>query len=137
MKPFDIIDHTADVGIMAYGADAKEAFTHAAMGVFSLITDLDEVREVSTTGIEVTAEDRESLLVTWLNELIYLFDTERMLFKRFEIQELSDTVLKARVWGEKLERARHSLKSGVKAATYHLLKVDKEDGYKVQVFLDV
>lgn len=136
-KNFEITDHTADVGIIAHGVDMKQAFANAATGLFSLITDLDIVKETLYRDIEVTATDKESLLVEWLNELIYRFDTENIIFKRFDITELNDTRLKGKSYGEKVDNSRHELKTGVKAATYHLLKVDKDDGFKVQVILDI
>ena len=136
-KDFEIIDHTADVGIRAYGADISQAFTNAARALFSLITELDNVAEALHRDIEVTAPDQESLLVEWLNELIYLFDAEQILFKRFDITRLKHTHLKARNYGEKVDRSKHNLKTGVKAATYHMLKVDKGDGYQIQVLFDI
>ena len=136
-KDFEIVDHTADVGIIAYGADMSQAFANAARALFSLITELDSVREVLSRDIELTASDQESLLVEWLNELIYLFDAERVVFNRFDITELSDTRLRARSYGEKVDSSRHKLKTGVKAATYHMLKVDQADGGKVQVLFDI
>ena len=136
-KDFEIVNHTADVGIVAYGADIKQAFANAARGLFSLITQLDDVHEVSYRDIKVSATDEESLLVEWLNELIYLFDAENIIFKRFEIIHLNNTLLKARSYGEKVDKARHKLKTGIKAATYHMLKVNKGDGCKVQVLFDI
>jgi SHS2 domain-containing protein len=136
-KDFEVIDHTADVGIIAYGADMKQAFANAAKGLFSLITELDDVEEVLHRDAELTATDEESLLVEWLNELIYQFDTEGIVFKRFDIIELENTRLKARSYGEKVDRSRHRLKMGVKAATYHMLKVERGDGGKVQVLFDI
>ena len=136
-KDFEILNHTADVGIIAYGADIKQAFINAARGLFSLITELDDVQEVLHRDIRVSATDEESLLVEWLNELIYLFDVENIVFKRFEIIHLNNTLLKARSYGEKVNRARHKLKTGVKAATYHMLKVDKANDCKVQVLFDI
>ncbi len=136
-KDFEIVNHTADVGIIAYGADLKQAFANTARGLFSLITELDDVREILYRDIELTATDKESLLVEWLNELIYRFDTENIIFKRFDITELDNTRLRARSYGEEVDNSRHELRTGVKAATYHLLKVDKDDGYKIQVILDI
>ena len=136
-KDFEIVNHTADVGIIAYGADIKQAFANAARALFSLITELDEVAEVLHRDIELIAPDEESLLVEWLNELIYLFDAEHIIFKRFDITELNNTQLKARSYGEKVNSLKHKLKTGVKAATYHMLKVDKGDGCKVQVLFDI
>jgi SHS2 domain-containing protein len=136
-KDFEILDHTADVGIIAYGADLKQAFANAARGLFSLITELDDVEEALYRDIELTASDEESLLVGWLNELVYRFDTEGVLFKRFDITQLGDRQLKARSYGEKVDSSKHSLKTGVKGATYHMLKVDKTNGFRVQVLFDI
>jgi SHS2 domain-containing protein len=95
-KDFEIVDHTADVGIIAYGADISQAFANAARALFSLITELDDVAEFLHRDIELTAPDEESLLVKWLNELIYLFDTENIVFKRFDVTKLNNSQLKAR-----------------------------------------
>ncbi|TET16467.1 MAG: archease [Dehalococcoidia bacterium] len=136
-KEFEIIDHTADVGVIAYGASVNQAFVNAARALFSLITELDNVEEVVYRDIELVAPDQESLLVEWLNELIYLFDTENIIFKRFDITQLNSTQLKARGYGEKVDSSKHKLKTGVKAATYHMLKVEKTNGCQVQVLFDI
>ncbi len=136
-KDFEILNHTADIGIIAYGADLKRAFANAAKGLFSLITELDDVEEVLHRDIELTASDEENLLVEWLNELVYQFDTEGIIFKRFDIIQLNSTHLKARGYGEKVDSVKHKLKTGVKAATYHMLKVDKNNGCRVQVLFDI
>jgi len=136
-KGFEIIEHTADVGIIAHGATLSQTFANAARALFSIITELDNVAEVLHRDIELVAPDQESLLVAWLNELIYLFDTENVLFKRFEISELNNTRLKARSYGERVDKSRHELKTGVKAATYHMLRIDKGDGWQAQVLFDI
>jgi len=136
MKKFDIIEHTADVGIVAYGKELKEAFANAAYAMFTLIADLDDVKEEVCRQIEVKAEDQESLLVSWLNELLYLLDVESIIFKRFEITELDENSLKAEGYGEPIDLERHSLKAGVKAATYHMLRITKEDVYSIRVIFD-
>jgi SHS2 domain-containing protein len=134
---FKVFEHTADVGIIAYGTDLKQAFANAARGMFSLITELKNVRGVLQREIAVNAADPESLLVTWLNELIYLFDTENFLGKRFEITELDDTHLKAKVYGEMVDRSRHRIKIGIKATTYHMLQIKHDKGYQIQVLFDI
>ena len=87
---------TADAGIVAYGADMGEAFANAACGMFSLMADLEQVAEATSRHVEVEAGDRESLVVAWLNELLYLFDVERIVFRRFDILELTNTRLEGR-----------------------------------------
>ncbi|MBN1862547.1 MAG: archease [Dehalococcoidales bacterium] len=136
-KDFEVIDHTADVGVIAYGADLDQAFANAARALFSLIAEPDDIAEALHRDLELAASDQEDLLVTWLNELIYLFDTEHLLFKRFEVSVLGDR-LKARAYGEKVDSSRHRLKTGVKGATYHMLGVSRNDsGCKVRVILDI
>jgi SHS2 domain-containing protein len=137
-KNIQIIDHTADIGIRAFGKDLPEALCYAARGMFSLITDLRRVRCLQTIEIEVTAADRYELLVEWLNELLFRFDTEQMLFRQFTISALSDTRLKAEVRGEKVDKKRHDLKKGIKAATYHGLKIESTaSGCRIEVILDI
>jgi SHS2 domain-containing protein len=137
IKEFEVLDHTADVGIIAYGADLKQAFANAGKGLFSIIASPGSVEERLHRDIELNAADEESLLVDWLNELVYYFDTEGILFKRFDIIELNNSHLKARGYGEKADSARHKLKIGVKAATYHMLKIEKNKGCRVQVIFDI
>ena len=134
---FELMNHTADVGIIAYGADMSQAFANAARGLSSLIVELDDVAEVLRRDIEVTATDEESLLVEWMNELIYLFDAEGIIFKRFDIIHLDKGRLRARGYGERVDSSKHRLKTGVKAATYHLLQVSQNNGCKVQVLFDI
>jgi SHS2 domain-containing protein len=137
-KHFEVIDHTADIGIVAYGADIKQVFANAALGLFNLMSDLADFKENVRREVELSAEDVEILLVEWLNELIYIFDVEHIIFKRFEIEELTSTKIKATCFGEKIEPGKHKLKREIKAATYHMLQISKEDGsYKVQVIFDI
>jgi SHS2 domain-containing protein len=138
-KDYELIDYTADVGIKATGKDLAQAFSHAAAGMFSLITDPQKIEEADWSDVEVSAPDRETLLVAWLNELIFLFETERWLFKRFHIKTLNENSLTARCYGEKIDKTRHELKREIKSATYHMLKIERLPGdeYQVQVLLDI
>jgi SHS2 domain-containing protein len=136
MKRFELIEHTADTGLKAYGKSLEEAFANAACGMFSIIAGLDEVREVESRRVEVNAADMESLLFEWLNSLLYYFDVEGLIFKRFDIIELGEEHLGAECFGEKYDPSRHHLKTGVKSATYHMLEVDRKKK-RVQVIFDV
>jgi len=136
VKRFQLIEHTADTGLIAYGNSLAEAFANAAYGLFSIIAELRKVREVESRAVAVSAEDTESLLFEWLNSLIYVFDVEHLLCKRFDITELTQHNLKAICWGERYDPSRHHLKTGVKSATYHMLEVDGEKN-RVQVIFDV
>lgn len=138
MGGFRFLDHTADVGIVATGYDLKEAFAQAAQGMCDWIADLEGIRETESRLVEVTAHDSTSLLVAFLNEVNYLFETQKFLFKRFQILELSEEHIKAVGFGEPVDLRRHQIKSLVKAATYHQLEIKHLDShYQVQVILDI
>lgn len=136
MKNFELIEHTSDIGLVAYGKALAEAFANAAGGMFSIIAEIDKVREVESRRVEVSADDIEGLLFEWLNSLLYYFDVETLLFREFNITEFEDTRLVAECRGEKYDPSRHRLKTGVKSATYHMLEVDRE-GNRVRVILDI
>jgi len=136
MKKFRTFEHTADIGLEAYGQDLAEAYSNAAAGLFSIITDLRKVRKTESRIIELKEKNPEDLLFAWLNHLIYLFDAEQMLFKQCSMQYFNSQTIKAVCYGEKVDFSRHELKLGVKAATYHMMKVDAEKN-QVQVILDI
>lgn len=136
MKKFEFIEHTSDIGLMAYGKTLAEAFANAAGGMFSIIAELDSVGEAESRRVEVCADDIEGLLFEWLNSLLYYFDVETLLFSRFDITEFEDTRLVAVCHGEKYDSSRHRLKTGVKSATYHMLEVDRQKN-KVRVIFDI
>jgi len=136
MKRFELIEHTADMGLKAYGKNLAEAFANAAYGMFSIIAELDNVKEVESRRIEIKEDDAESLLFEWLNSLLYYFDVETIIFKKFDIKEFGEESLKAVCYGEKYDSQRHHLKTGIKSATYHMLEVDREKN-RVQVIFDV
>jgi SHS2 domain-containing protein len=134
---FEIIDHSADVAIAAYGVDLKKAFANAALGMFSIMIDIGKVKDTTSRDVEVTADDRKDLLVSWLNELLFVFEVEKMLFKRFDISALDETTLKARCYGEKIDPKRHKIKMEIKAATYHMIRIEEGDSVRVQVLFDI
>lgn len=136
MKRFKLIEHTADIGLVAYGKTLSAAFASAAYGMFSIMTDLRRVREKEKRTLKIKENDAEGLLFEWLNSLLYYFDVESLLFKRFDIREFDGNRLMADCYGEKFDPSRHEIKIGVKSATYHMLKVDKENN-QVQVIFDV
>jgi SHS2 domain-containing protein len=136
MRRYRIIEHTADTGLVAYGGTLAEAYGHAAYGLFSIIADLRNVKEVESRTVKVKAKDPESLLFEWLNHLIYLFDVQRILFKRCEITSFDGKSLQATCHGEKYDPSHHRIKIGVKSATYHMLTVDPVKK-RVKVIFDI
>jgi SHS2 domain-containing protein len=102
------------------------------------MTDRRLLRARETRDIEVEAPDREALLVTWLNYLLYLYDVDGFLGRFFEILELSEERLQARARGEAFDPERHVGKTAVKAATYHHLEItSRNHGWQATVIFDL
>jgi SHS2 domain-containing protein len=134
---FEVFDHTAEVGLRAWGPDLPAAFAQAGRGLTSLLVPLDAVRETITHALSVEAPDAESLLVAWLDELLFVFETERLVFGRYEVALPTPGALVATVHGERFDPARHRGGVVVKAATYHQIVVEAGPPARVQVILDV
>ena len=137
MKRYSQFEHTADIGIKASGSDLKELFTNFALGLFDVICDMGKVLPLEEIKINISSSDLESLLVKWLNELIFIFDSKRMLLSKFDIKTVDHDSLSAVVSGEKFDLKRHEMRLSVKAATYHKLSIKKNRQYKGKIILDV
>jgi SHS2 domain-containing protein len=135
---FELVEHTADIGVHAWGRTAPEVFEEAARGMFSLICDPGQIGHEQSLDIELEAPQQDMLLVAWLNELLYLFEARHVLFADFEVLQADATRLRAVATGEALQPGRQAVCGGVKAATYHQLSLTStEQGWEAQVFLDV
>lgn len=138
MGEFLLLDHTADVGILASGESLAEALSWVAKGMFSLIAEMDDVVPRESLNISVTSSDPSALIVDWLNELIYRYEAEGFLPKEFDVTvDNKGTSLLARCMGESLDHQRHRILSSVKAATYHDLVASHNGEWRIQVILDI
>lgn len=135
---FETLEHTADKGIAAYGKTMAEVFETAAFGMFSLFVDPGAYEAESHQELEVSADDKEQLLWTWLSELQFKFEVEHVLPVEFKVIEISDTALKADVSVRPVRGDIEWLGSPVKAITFHQLIVEETgEGWHVQVYVDV
>lgn len=135
---YETFEHTADLGLRVRAPDLDTLFVEAARCLFSaIVEDLDTVQPRQKVDIALQADDVEYLLFDWLNELLYRFDTEHLLFSKFEAR-VDGRGLTGTAWGEPLDRVRHNLTHEVKAITYHELKVEREgDGWLAEVIVDI
>jgi len=135
--PFEVIDHTADIGIIARGSDLPVLFCNAAAGMLSLLTDVDTLRPDISREIRLEAADIESLLVQWLNDLLYIIYTEKLVLCKFDIL-IDGNRLAARCAGQELDLKDHRFRREIKAATYHDLEVAERDGeYSAKIIFDI
>ena len=138
MKPYHQIEHTGDIGIKIFGADLRQLFENAGFALFDLMTKISKVQPTQTRKIEIRAGDREELLVNWLSELNYIFQTEYWMACRFEITHLTGNSLTAIVTGEPLDPQRHPIKLEIKAVTFHHLQIEQNPvGFTGQVIFDI
>lgn len=138
MRAFETFEHTADIGLLARGRTLAELFANAADGLADLIVDRDGLSDTAQVQVSVAAADPESLLVAWLNELLYLLDTQRFVPRRAQITSLDATSLTAQLFGDAIDPDRHTVRRMIKAATYHALSLRQTDGmWEARVILDL
>ena len=136
--PYRLLDHTADLAIEVEAEDLEGLFVEAARAMFNeIVGDLGGVRPAEERRFELREDTPEDLLVSWLSELLFLFEVEKMLFSEFEV-EINDGTLKGRARGERYDRERHELRTGIKSVTYHMLEIRRSgDRYKVTIVFDI
>ena len=128
------IEHTADRAIRVGGRDLEELFVNAALGMTMLIADVSAIEPNIERHVELEAFDTETLLVSWLGELLWFNEDSGAVFARYEIRQLTPTRLEAVVWGD----VAPSQWKHIKAVTFHDLKIiATESGYEVTLVFDV
>ena len=132
---------TADLSFVARGATPAEAFRAAAAAFLAATVDAPEsVEDHVTRSLSLEEPDLELLLLRFLNELVFLRDAHELLLRagRLRVEEGPPARLEATLVGERIDRARHGLRSDVKAATAHGLRVSEQDGrWEAHATLDV
>jgi SHS2 domain-containing protein len=135
-KYYEYIDHTADLGIKAYGATLEELFMNIAKAVFE--TQIEgEIESVKKMNIKLTSESQEDLFIDWCRELLYNFSVHSFIPKKYEIS-IDDFTLKAYLSGDTFDAKRHKVKLEIKNPTYHNLHIEKVgEQYNATIIFDV
>lgn len=137
---YKFLKHTADVKFQAFGKTLEEAFSNAAVAMFEVMIKTKKINKKMTKKIEIKAEDKESLLYKWLEELLYLLDTEFFMLnsvKNMKITKMEKYVLKAEIAGDTFKE-EYERYGAVKAVTYEEMFIKEEkDKATVQVVLDI
>ncbi len=138
MPDFEILEHTADVGIRVHASSWEDLFSAAALALQSVYLEPATIEPRNVYAMSASGEDGEALLVNWLNEMIYLLDGRRVAVARIDVTAPDESHIEAKAWGEPLDSERHRVQLIVKAATYHQLKlVPQGTGWVADVFLDI
>ncbi|HWR54164.1 MAG TPA: archease [Bryobacteraceae bacterium] len=135
---FEVLEHTADIGFRARGRTIEETFEAAAAALVSIAMETDAIEPRETYPIDAVGEDREALLVNFLNEVLWLHDGRRIALQRFRVLSLTGESVRAEADGEPFDAARHAAKVIVKAVTYHQLRIGNDkSGWWCEVYLDI
>ncbi len=139
---YELLPHTADVLIRAWGDTLEEAFAYGALGMYEVMTDIKRIEPREERSVESEGFDLENLLYNWIEDLITLFDVESFLASKVVVEKIWETGdgwrLKAKLWGEPFDPERHESRALVKAATYHLMKIWEEGGkHYLQFVVDI
>lgn len=132
---YKLLEHTADAMVEVHGKDLGERFGNAAYAMFDQITDLSKVTPTGELRVVMSGETKEQLLVDFLQELLFVHDTEDLVLSEFDVKTDGKT-LEAVVRGEKFDEKKHSKRSVVKGVTYHRLEFDDQNG-SLTILFDV
>ncbi|HLC16288.1 MAG TPA: archease [Thermodesulfovibrionia bacterium] len=136
-KQYEIQDLSGDAALRVFGSTLEALFIHAANGLYALMTENSVIEDSASYNVSTQAEDMDSLLVQWLNELLFLFDAYSFVGKTFQLN-LTDHGLDAVVTGGLFDPETHERGLLVKAATYHQLSIKKTaSGYEAMVIFDL
>lgn len=135
MIRYRVIDHPSDIGIEAFGKNKKELFENAAYGMMDIMFSLSDIKPLITDNFKVLgARDLESLLVSWLSEVLSVSDFRKMAFCDFNIIKMSDNSLEAKASGGRIG----IVKTGIKAVTYSQMKIEETKGiWHTKIIFDV
>ena len=144
MTRFEIIEHPADVGFLAYGSTLAELFENAALAMCSLVCAPGKIEERTRREARARGADLESLLYGWLAEILGIADADQLVFRRVEIKVLREPQdstageVRGIAYGEPFDRERHAAGTYIKAVTLHQFLVERTtNGYRARVFLDL
>ena len=132
------VDTTADIALEIWGKDYRELVEEAIKGLIEIMFDVGKVEEKEEFPVVVTGFDREDVLIAALNEVVFLVDARKMVFKRVEVHEASDTEVRFTLFGERYDPQRHEIKEEIKAATFHNVEIVEENNQlKTRIVFDV
>ncbi|OHE82562.1 MAG: hypothetical protein A2107_16245 [Verrucomicrobia bacterium GWF2_62_7] len=137
MKAFEFFEHTADIGVHAYGRTLEELFINAARALYEVQGRFD-LADRRILKAEMAANSLDELLVRWLSELVYRLSADGVCFKHFRLQFTGDQKLVAQMEGGAVDFGHSEVSEEVKAITYHQLSVKQTaDGWMATVIFDV
>ena len=136
---FTILDHTADIGLKAYGSSLTSLFEETASAFVSLLlAEYPKTEFQHTTKLEITGEDYVDLMVRLLSEILYLFETKLLITNNIEIKSVTYKKLATVLKMTEFNPDKHKIINNIKAVTYHNAIVNKtDDGWYSIIYFDI
>lgn len=137
MKKYEQTDHTADIGLKIFGESLETLFENAGYALCDSLVDLSTVTPDIKETFSIKSASPEELLVEWMGDLLFSFETEQMIYRRFNIKSFDKKSLSAEVEGEVFDSSRHTIRNSIKAVTYHNVRISETNGiWQAEVVLD-
>ncbi len=136
--PYELIDHTADIGIRVTGTDIKHLFVTAAHAMFEQITNTGKLEGKHRRNIEVSGSDRTDLLINWLRELLCFWTIDASLVKQVIVHGVTENHLAADIFYDRYSPKQHEIDTEIKAVTYHEALVKRTGaGWEATIIFDI
>jgi SHS2 domain-containing protein len=135
---FELLEHPADIGFRAEALTLTQLFNECARALQFIIFEPSDIEHNIQIKLDAEGADYESLLVNWLNELLYYLDSERLAFDFFEVEFLGETGIECTAYGGRRDPIKNPTKLLVKAVTYHQLRITHTaEKWSADVYVDV
>jgi len=135
---FELLEHPADIGFRAEAASLPELFIECARALLFIVLDPSNIEPKESIALSAEGTDYESLLVNWLNEVLYYVDSQRLALHSFKISLLDENRIECVGRGERRDQRKHPAKLVVKAVTYHQLRITHSgESWSADVYVDV
>jgi SHS2 domain-containing protein len=115
----------SELAVRVTGGSQADLFANSALALFDVMADVEKIEIKERIILEVEGTDRDDLMVNWMRELLYLYQSSGYLLKEFNIREVRDTIVKAEVCGEKIDPDRHEIKQEIGSVAFHKSRMEK------------
>lgn len=137
MKYYEVFPHTADLGFKVFGKTKEQLFENSCKALFDILVDIKSISESLEKEVNIKADNIEDLLFNTLDEFLFIFNVEKIIFKDFLVKFVSDGEVDIKAKGERLS-IKHYIKREIKAITYHDFRVYKgRNNWYANVVIDI
>jgi SHS2 domain-containing protein len=124
-KNYRLNKRQSEIAVRVSGASQADLFANSAFALFDVMVDIQAVEGKERLPLEVEGTDRDDLMVNWVRELLYLYQSSGYLLREFHIHDVKDTIVRAEVAGEKIDPDRHEIKQEIASVAFHKSRMEK------------